>query len=59
MLAFGMYMDELRYVEYDLGYGQAIEFESIDAGHEVLRVFADPIERKINESGEGGRRFPG
>ena len=44
-----MWMDELRYVKSDLGYGQAIEFEG-----EVLQVFADSIERKIKW--EWGRR---
>jgi hypothetical protein len=40
-------LDELWCVEYDViekGYIQVVESRGIDASHEVVQVFADPLE---------------
>jgi hypothetical protein len=34
------------------GYRQGLELWGIDLGHEVLQVFADPLECQRGESGE-------
>jgi hypothetical protein len=42
-------------VEYEIiekGYNQAVELRGIDAGHEVVQIFADPLEIKICENRE-------
>ena len=36
------------------GYPDGIEQRGIDASHEVLQVFADPIELEPSESAEDG-----
>ena len=46
-------LDQLCYVEYiEKGYIQLIELRGIDAGHEVLQIFADPSVIKRCENGE-------
>ena len=47
--------DDLWSVKYDLikeGYLQFVELRGIDAGHEVVQVLADPLERQRGENGE-------
>ena len=46
--------DQLRYVEHDIieeGYIQFVESRGIDAGHEIVQVFAVPFEVEICENG--------
>ena len=46
---------QLWCVEYDIiekVYSQVVELRRIDAGHEVVQIFADPLELKICETGE-------
>ena len=48
-------LHELWHVEYDIieeYYIQVVELRGIDAGHEVLQIFADSLETKQYESGE-------
>ena len=59
-------LHELWCVKYDIieeGYVQNGELRGIDAGHKVLQILADPLKRKLCESGEDrasrGRRTPG
>jgi hypothetical protein len=50
-------LGELWNVEYELmeeGYPDGVKQRGIDPGHEVLQVFADPLELKTSESGEDG-----
>ena len=47
--------DQLWGVEYYINekvYIQMVDLGGIDAGHEVVQIFADPLERKICENGE-------
>ena len=50
-------LNELWYVDYNIierGYMQGLELRGIDAGHDILKVYDDPLEPKICESGEDG-----
>ena len=50
-------LGELWNVEYELmeeGYPDGVEQRGIDPGHDVVQVFADPLELKTSESGEDG-----
>ena len=48
-------LHQLWGVEYDIveeGYKEKVEFGGIDAGDEILQIFADPLEPKMCENGE-------
>jgi hypothetical protein len=61
--------DQLWCVEYDIvekGYRQVVKLRGIDAGHEVVQIFAGPLEQKKKvRTGRtervegGGRRLAG